>query len=187
MDMLRKRAGIVYGEDIPLERAALFTWFVSRLETWGTSAGMESFKEDEIDGRMTMMLGGKVIVIDIDISIDRTNPNSPVIRLNSVKTSYAVPNGTAGSTMAGSISLDGFLTDSLRAYLAEIQKDEDMQDPEEAARIASRISEDLNYLMTLDQLALREGDQGLRWFNSMDLLAVQAEDVASKEAASVAT
>ena len=186
VDVLRKRVGIIYGENIPLERTTLVDWFLSRLEGWGTSSGMEAFR-DESDGRLTMMLGGKVIVVDINLAVDRSDAEAPKINLISVKTSYAVPNGAGGApTTAGSISLDGFLADSLRAFLTEIQKDEELQDPEEASRISSRIADDFKYLMDLDQLALREGDQGLRWFNSMDMLAAQAESVASKEAKSVA-
>lgn len=186
VDVLQKRVGIIYGESIPLEKSLLVDWFLSKLEGWGTSSGMEAFR-DESDGRLTIMLGGKVVVVDINLAVDRSDPENPKISLTSVKTSYAVPNAAAGgSTTAGSISLDAFLADSLRAFLAEVQKDEELQDPEEASRVSSRIAEDFKYLMDLDQLALREGDQGLRWFNSMDLLAVQAETIATKEAKSVA-
>lgn len=186
VETLRKRVGILYGENIPLERVVLVDWFMSKLETWGTSAGMEVFKEDEADGKITVMLGGKVMVVDINIAVDRTAPGRPVMKLSSVKTSYAIPNQSQGSTTNGSISLDGFLADSLRSFLDQIQKDEELQDPEEAARVSSRLSEDLRYLMSLDQLALREGDQGLRWFTHLDELSVHAEEVASKEAESVA-
>ena len=186
MDILRKRVGILYGEDIPLDRTLLLEWFISKLEKWGTSAGMESFKEDENDGRTAVTLGGKVIVVDINIFADRTDPLRPTIALANVKTSYAVQNGAAGGTTSGSISLDGFLTDCLRAFVDQIQLEEEAQNPEEVARIATRIADDLKYLMTLDQLALREGEPGLRWFHNMDTLSVQAEDVAAKEAESVA-
>ncbi|KAJ3519988.1 hypothetical protein NM688_g9223 [Phlebia brevispora] len=185
-DLLRKRVGIIYGENIPLERSMLIDWFVSRLETWGKSAGMEAFREDGVEGRLTVTLGGKIVVVDINLRVDRPETDDSTINLTGVKTSYAVPNGSTSSTIAGSISLDGFLTDSIRAFLREMQKEEELQDPEEAVRISRRICDDLKYLMALDQLALREGDQGLRWFNSMDLLAVQAEAVATKEARSVA-
>ena len=61
MDILRERLGIVYGEDIPLERTALVDWCISRFEAWGTSAGMEAFREEERNGHVTLILGGKVI------------------------------------------------------------------------------------------------------------------------------
>ncbi|THH00798.1 hypothetical protein EW026_g1786 [Hermanssonia centrifuga] len=185
VDTLRNRTGILYGEDIPLDRSMLLDWCTSRLEAWGTAAGMEAFKEER-EGHVTMMLGGKVIVVDIDIALDRSVMDNPSMDLSSVKTSYAVPNGAAGSTTAGSASLDGYLNDSLRAFLSEVQKDEELQDPEEAARIGARIADDFRYLMDMDQLAFREAENGLRWFNIMDLLSVEAERFAQKEAESVA-
>ena len=186
MDILRKRVGILYGEDIPLDRTLLLEWLISKLEAWGSSAGMESFKEDETDGRIAVTLGGKVIVIDVNLLVDRTDIHVPRISLASVKTSYAVLNGTSGGTTSGSISLDGFLSDCLRAFLTQVQLDEEEQNPEEVARTTTRISDDLKYVMKLDQLALREGEQGLRWFHNMDTLSAQAEDVAAREAESVA-
>lgn len=146
---------------------------------------MEAFKEER-EGHITMMLGGNVIVVDIDIAVDRSVMDNPSMDLSSVKTSYAVSNGAAGSTTAGSASLDGYLNDSLRAFLSEVQKDEELQDPEEAARIGARIADDFRYLMDMDQLAFREAENGLRWFNIMDLLSVEAERFAQKEAESVA-
>ena len=116
-EILRKRLGIIYGEDIPLDRPQLVDWCISRFEAWGSSAGMEAFREEERDGRVTLTLGGKVIVVDINLSIDRQDPQSPRLSVISVKTSYAVPGGAAGSTTQGSTSLDGFLTDSLAEFL----------------------------------------------------------------------
>ena len=143
---------------------------------------MEVFKDTENDSKITVTLGGKVIVIDIHLSVDRGKIDEPKISLLDVKTSYAVPNGVSGSTTSGSISLDGFLTDCIRAFLSEIQKDETEQNPEMAACISSRLADDLKYLMSLDQLAFKEGDTGLRWFTGTDMLALQAENVAAREA-----
>ncbi|THH32518.1 hypothetical protein EUX98_g1705 [Antrodiella citrinella] len=184
---LRKRTGITYGEDIPLDRTSMTEWCISRLESWGTAAGMETFGEEERDGRMTVVLGGKVLVVDVDFSIGRSDAANPTLGVAGVKTSYAVPNGTVGTTMEGSASLDGFLAECLRSFLSEVQKDEGEQDPVEAARIAERCADHFQYLMRLDKLALREGDNGLRWFNGMDRLALEVvEPFAVKEAEAVA-
>lgn len=185
MDILRQRLGTIYGEDIPLDRTVLVDWCISRFEAWGTSAGMEAFREEERDGHVTLILGGKVIVVDMNLAIDRSDARSPRLSVSGVKTSYAVPNDAASSTTAGSTSLDGFLADTLSEFLDAVQKDEELQDPEEAARIGSRISENLKYLMRLDQMALEEGDTGLRWFNTIDLIALEVERFASEEAALV--
>lgn len=185
-DILRKRLGILYGEDIPLDRGALAEWCISRFEAWGTSAGMEAFREEEKDGHITLILGGKVIVIDMNLAVNRADAAAPRLSVTGVKTSYAVPNGAAGATTAGSTSLDGFLADTLGAFLAEVQKDDEAQDPEEAHRIGTRIADALKYLMVLDKLAEDEGDAGLRWFNNVDTLASDLERFASEEAAAIA-
>ena len=98
LETLRKRSGITYGEDIPLDRATIVDWALSPLEAWGASAGMEAFKEEERNGRMTVMLGGKVLVIDVDLAIDRTDPEKPTVSVAAVKTSYAIPNVATSST-----------------------------------------------------------------------------------------
>ncbi|TFY58921.1 hypothetical protein EVJ58_g6110 [Rhodofomes roseus] len=153
LDALRKRAGITYGEDVPLDRASVVDWCVSRLEAWGTSAGMETFREEEREGRVTVVLGGKVLVIDIDLAVDRADPERPAVSVANVKTSYAIPNVATSSTTQGSASLDGFLADRVRAFLKE--------------------------------LALDEGDGGLRWFGEIDALALDTEKFAISEAQGV--
>ncbi|KAH9938933.1 hypothetical protein B0H21DRAFT_757581 [Amylocystis lapponica] len=179
---LRKRVGINYGEDIPLDRTSMVEWCISRLETWGTAAAMESFREEERQGRMTVVLGGKVLVVDIDFSVDRADPERPKVDVANLKTSYAFPNGASGSTTQGSLSLDGFLADGLQAFLTEAQKEADVQDSIRAARLGTLFAEHLSYLMRLDQLALREGDGGLRWFKGIDSLALEIEQFATREA-----
>ncbi|CCL99840.1 uncharacterized protein FIBRA_01864 [Fibroporia radiculosa] len=186
LESLRKRKGITYGENIPLDCTTILDWCVSRLEAWGTSAGMEAFKEEEREGRMTIVLGGKVLVIDIDLLVDRRNFERPIVSVANLKTSYAIPNGAATSTTQGSLSLDGFLADRLRAFLTEVQKDAEQQDSLHAARLANLVAEDLAYLMRLDQLALSEGDGGLRWFSEIDTIALETERFAKSEAEAIA-
>ncbi|OBZ67218.1 Tripeptidyl-peptidase sed3 [Grifola frondosa] len=170
VDSLRKRVGITYGEDIPLDRNRITEWCLERLQAWGTSAGMESFKEDESGGRIPMVLGGKVLVMDIEFSVNRTVPEKPVLDVTRLKRSFAISNGTAGSTTDGSVSLDGFLAERLRAFLKQVHREPDVQDSVEAARLG----------------ALGEGDGGLRWFNDIDHLAVDIETFATREADAIA-
>lgn len=186
---LRERSGVSYGEDIPLDRARIADWCISRIETWAKDAGMETFREQLEGGRISVVLGGKVLVVDIDFSVDQAIEAIPVLGVTSVKTSYAVPNGAANtSTTAGSASLDGFLTECIRRFITEVQKDEDSQDTMEASRLGSLIAEHMKYLMKQDQLAAREGDSGLRWFNGIDRLAADIlEPFATKEAVRVAS
>ncbi|KAH9915799.1 uncharacterized protein BXZ73DRAFT_92575 [Epithele typhae] len=179
---LRKRIGITFGEDIPLERIEVVDWFLKRLLHWGTSAGMEAFNEQETDGRIAVVLGGKVLVIDIDFSIDRRDPTRPAIDVMALKTAYAIPNSTSDSSSGRSKSMEGFLASTIRAFLAEVQKEEDQRDAVEAARIGSQISKYLSYLMTLDHLALSENEGGGRWFSFIDKMSLEIETLAGKEA-----
>lgn len=142
---------------------------------------MEVFKEEERGGRITMMLGGKVVVVDTELAVDRSDVQNPVLSVTAVKTSFAVPNGTSTPTSSGSTSLDAFLSENISTFLAEAQKDPEEQDPENAARIGGRITDHLRYIMKMDQLALQEGDSGLRWFNNIDALSAEAETFAAKE------
>ncbi|RDB24907.1 hypothetical protein Hypma_008046 [Hypsizygus marmoreus] len=188
-DALRKRSGSSYGEDIPLDRAALVDWCISRVEAWGTSAGMETFKDEGREGGICLVLGGKVLVVDVDFSIDRTDPLKPILQVFSVKTSYANSNGIEGSASNsnGSISLSAFLHESFRNFCVEAQKPEDVRSLEEAARLGKVISEQLQYLVMLDTLAARKEDGGLRWFVDVDALCPALENFARIEAESVAS
>ncbi|KAI0806901.1 hypothetical protein C8Q74DRAFT_1312897 [Fomes fomentarius] len=182
---LRKRIGITFGEDIPLEKPRIAEWFLQRLLFWGKSAGMEVFNEPERDGRTTVVLGGKVLVIDIDFAVDHTDPENPIIDVATLKTAYAIPNSTADSSSGNSISMDAFLACAIRAFLKEVQKDDAQRDSVEAARLGSLLSDYFSYLMKLDHLALSEGDGGLRWFTVIDRMALEIEALASKEAKAV--
>lgn len=179
---LRKRMGITFGEDIPLERTQLPEWFLKRLLEWGTSAGMEAFNDSERDGHSTVVLGGKVLVVDIVFSVDRTDPIRPIVGVTTCKTSYAIPNSTATSSTGNSTSLDGFLAEAIRAFLNEVQKEDAQRDSVEAARLGNLLSDHLTYLMKLDHLAISEGDGGLRWFSFIDRMSVDVEKLASSEA-----
>ncbi len=156
-----------------------------RLLFWGKSAGMEVFNEPERDGRTTVVLGGKVLVIDIDFAVDHTDPENPIIDVATLKTAYAIPNSTGDSSSGNSISMDAFLASAIRAFLKEVQKDDAQRDSVEAARLGSLLSDYFSYLMKLDHLALSEGDGGLRWFTVIDRMALEIEALASKEAKAV--
>ena len=135
-----------------------------------------------------MVLGGKVLVVDVDFSVDRADPFNPNIDVANVKTSYAIPNSASGSTSTtdGSISLDAFLAGSIRGFCAAVQKDEEERDPREAARLGILILEQLRYLVMLDRLAARNDDGGIRWFVDIDLLCSTVENFARSEAQAVA-
>jgi hypothetical protein len=149
--------------------------------------GMETFTDEEREGRMTMVLGGKVVVVDIDFAIDRSDPLAPSIDVTGTKTSYAVPNGPFASAMNGSILLDDLLARNVRSFCEEIQKGEEIRQPRVAAQRAKVVIEHLCYLMMLDKLAMQEGDKGIRWFVDMLELGSKVDQFAKLEATSVAS
>ncbi|KAG6829369.1 hypothetical protein H0H87_011660 [Tephrocybe sp. NHM501043] len=188
VEALRARPSANYGEDIPSNPAALVDWCISRLEAWGTSAGMETFKDDGRQGSISVVLGGKVVVVDVDFSINATALNTPKISVSSVKTSYAITSsdGTT-SNSEGSASLDGFIRDSIERFCDEVQKAEEARNPEKAAKLGVAVIEQLKYLVMLDRLAARRDEGGLQWFIGLDKLCPALDDFAKSEAEAVAS
>ncbi|KAF8971056.1 hypothetical protein BDZ97DRAFT_1787474 [Flammula alnicola] len=64
IDVLSQRSGVSYGENIPLLATSFPQWCVDQLAAWGTSVGMETFKDESREGCWTVVLGGKILVID---------------------------------------------------------------------------------------------------------------------------
>ncbi|KAF5351782.1 hypothetical protein D9756_007426 [Leucocoprinus leucothites] len=189
VDALQERAGTIYNEDIPLDPATVANFCISRLEAWGVKAGMESFKDDGRAGNVTVMLGGKVLVVDVDISISTEDPSRPRARVASVKTSYATSDEASGnsSNTKGSISLDAFLAQSVQKYCDEVQKPEDVRDAVRAAKLASNVQQQLRYLVMLDRLAEKKDGARAAWFVDTDQLCPKVEAFAKSEAEVVAS
>jgi hypothetical protein len=156
---------------------------------------METFKDNLMrDGDWTVVLGGKVLVLDIDFSFDRVlDPKKPRIGVERLKTSYAAPNNiTDGSITAnteGSSSLNALLAGAIRAFLVEVQKDPETQDAVEAERLGKIVVSHLKYLMVLDKLATRKEEDGggIRWFVDADELGAGVEKFARSEADAIVT
>ena len=164
---------------------AIVDWCISRIEDWGRKNGMEVFKEGEDrNGKMTIMLGGKVLVIDVDLIIhgSASGPSSRRISVSSVKTSHALPSGNSGNTLAErSASLDAFILRTWNDYVDEVQSN-DVDSSPRAGQISRDIQSHLSYLMKLDKLASAEGDHGIRWFNDTGLLNAVTDRISKVEA-----
>ncbi|KZV62816.1 hypothetical protein PENSPDRAFT_590823 [Peniophora sp. CONT] len=173
MTVLDKRQPGAYGEEIPLDQNALGDWFVSRIVEWGGKAGMDAFPEAEDDGKRAIALGGKVLVLDVELVV------RPQIKIAAVRVSFAVPSESAHTT-EGSASLGAVFYDGLQAFADEVLKGE-QANPVEAAKIGCRVQDGLKYLMDLDRLAATEDDTGIRWFQDTDRLGVMLEGVAKME------
>lgn len=133
----------------------------TRLEEWGHAAGMEAFIDSSATSpATTIMMAGKVLVLDVDI-------DGGVV----VKTSFAVGNNHANGPPA-SPDLDAFLARDIarwvdaanRASLAAAHNTQSEDPAVEAAYLGLVVRDHLRYLMMLDSLAVAEGERGIRWF-----------------------
>ncbi len=141
---------------------------------------METFKDETGEGTVSLVLGGKVLVVDVEFSVNRSSP-LPSIKVLNVKTSYA------NFDTAGSASLDAFLATSMSAFCDAVQMSEADVNPLEAARLGTVVNSHLRYLVMLDRLANRKEDGGIRWFVDVDQLCHVLEDFAKAEAQAVSS
>lgn len=200
----------LYGEPIPLYAKDIADWCVARIEQWGTAMRMEIFKdEDPETRRTTIVLGGKILALEVDLdrSFTRNSDVPEKLTVAAVKTSLALPSATnnhalsIASTTANaraerSVSLDAFLLRTWEAYLATVQsppEDDSVSrargmigNSMQAARLGRDIQAQLAYLLSLDKLAAREGDSGIRWFSDVGRMCAVTEQVAKSEAEAVA-
>ena len=167
-----------------MDQADVVDWCVSQLEECGKKAGMEAFKEAETNGKITLILGGKVLVVDIELSVDRSDETHPKLSVIALKTSYASP--VSGPTTEGSVSMNGFLMDYIREFITEAHKPLGEQDTKKAGKLIRGFLAHMQYLMKLDGMATQEGEGGLRWLNDIDVLALTAEGRAKTESQSIA-
>jgi hypothetical protein len=182
---LRTEIGVRYSADVPMDQVDVVDWCVSQLEECGKKAGMETFKEAETNGKITLILGGKVLVVDIELAVDRSRRGaSQAVRNRSQDLICLVAAG--GATTEGSVSMNGFLMDCIREFIEEAHKPLGEQDTKKAGKLIREFLAHMQYLMKLDGMATQEGDGGLRWFNSIDGLALTAEGRAKSEAQSIA-
>lgn len=168
-----KRPLGAYGEDVPLEAVAFGDWFVSRISRWGVEAKMEVFSEPESDGKRSIALGGKVLVLDIEIVVH------PHILPPGVNVSFAVPSET-NQTVERSSSLGRLLGGVLQAFVLEAKRCA-AAEPEAVAKLGDRVQQGYKYLMELDRLAEKEGDAGVRWFQEVDNLGSILDNVCKME------
>ena len=132
-----------------------------------------------------VVLGGKILVLDIDFSVDGHS-----IDVKTVKSSYAVPANGSVNTL-GSSSLDGLLAKSIRTFLVSVQQNPSSsgQQALEAERLGRVVKGHLEYLMMLDGLAaLKEAEGGgIRWFCDGDVLSGRLVGFAKAEAGAIAS
>ena len=132
-------------------------------------------------------MGGKILVLDIDFSVDGLHHS---IDIKTVKSSYAVPANGSVNTV-GSTSLDGLLAKSIRTFLVSVQQDPSSSSGKalEAERLGKVVKDQLAYLMMLDGLAALKEIQGggIRWFCDGDALSGRLVGFAKAEAGAIAS
>ena len=134
-------------------------------------------------------MGGKILVLDIDFSVDGLHHS---IDIKTVKSSYAVPANGSVNTV-GSTSLDGLLAKSIRTFLVSVQQDPSSSSSSgkalEAERLGKVVKDQLAYLMMLDGLAALKEIQGggIRWFCDGDALSGRLIGFAKAEAGAIAS
>lgn len=176
---------MIYGENVPFLVASFPQWCIEQFVNWGTSVGMETFKDESKEGGSTVMLGGKVLVIDVDFTIKHDDPLNPILELANVKTTNALLSGNANPTTF--TMLDTFLAENIAKYCKEMQKSETIRNPLLAATFRKAVLDALRYLVLLDRLASRKEDGGIRWFTDLDELCPTLMTVATSEAAAIAS
>ncbi|KAI6002811.1 hypothetical protein EDD15DRAFT_2157641 [Pisolithus albus] len=132
----------------------------NRVAEWGRAAGLEAFIEFPGGSSVpTIVLAGKVLVLDIDI-------DGHVL----VKTSFAVGNNVPNGTAAAP-DLDAFLAREVSKwveaakYASSGESTPNMGEPAVVAANCGRaLLGHMRYFMMLDSLAVNEGERGIRWF-----------------------
>ena len=81
---------------------------------------MEPFKEAETDGKATLILGGKVLVVDLELAMDRNDKSHPNLSVIALNASYTSP--VSGATAKGSVSMNGFPMDHIQGLTAGTHK-----------------------------------------------------------------
>ncbi|GJJ06302.1 hypothetical protein Clacol_000493 [Clathrus columnatus] len=185
---LRTRKGIDYGEEVPSNLVPIDEWFSAQLESWAQEAGMQVYTDRETENKITLILSGKILVLDIDIKVYH-NPNIH-LEMVSLKSTQAFPLDAAAATApslptSGSF-IDDFILKTFREYLVEIQKDSKDINVEHISKLCRSLKRDLHHLMKLDNLAQRIQEGGSRWFTEVDDLSSVAKQLAPKEAVTVA-
>lgn len=140
---------------------------------------METFKDElEREAKVSITLGGKVLVLDVELQLDQDNN---AIALVAVKTSYALADSPEGSP-----ALDQFLFSLIHAFLDCVQAEQ--VDFFKVDGLSNAFRSHLRYLMRLDALAALPAEQegGIRWLTITEDYGRQIDQLVTSEARLVA-
>jgi hypothetical protein len=125
----------------------------------GTGRGQGwTFKEAGADGNITLTLGSKVPVVDIEPAVDRDDETHPKPFVIAPKTSYASP--VSGATTGGSVSADVLDGSHPGVHCGDAQTIGRVRH-EEVWEVDQRSPNAIQCLMKLDGMTTQEGDGGL--------------------------
>jgi hypothetical protein len=185
-----------YNSDPPLDMSLLPDWIVSEITRCLKSAGAtDVYKETTATGSITLTCGGKILVIDIELTTRDTSAsqasNETPMHLVSVKTSHtsSAPQNEDSSKDESKTqrSLDSLLGSSLNAFMLKAQE----RDPDcKLVRHLSQVFEQqIRHLLSIDGIAHKESLSGTShndWFGGLEETFTIASDLATREAQMVA-
>ena len=140
---------------------------------------------------MTIVFGGKVLVIDIVLKISHGQSVTHRLQLVSVKSTLAASQAQLGSHSLSSETLDKLLFDCLEEYIAECQKPPLLQDHIHARALANVFKKHLHYLSELDRFTVvkEEGESlkvdGTSWLEEVGFIGNAYEQLALNEMRSI--
>jgi hypothetical protein len=76
---------------VSADQVDVVDWCVLQLGGCRKKAGMETFKDVETKGKITLIVGGKALVVDIELSMDRNDETRPKLFVVALRASYASP------------------------------------------------------------------------------------------------
>ncbi|KAG8935104.1 hypothetical protein FRC03_002589 [Tulasnella sp. 419] len=175
----------LYGSDVPLERTGLSDWIISELERLLKTVVSDVFKEKEGDDKVTIICGGKIVVVDIEL---RKN-GQDLLQVTAVKSTHASSDATGSSSVSATVdistgSLDALLLSSVRSFVNEVQKVE--PDCVFAEKLGGAIQNHFKAIMNMDALADSPVNGGHKWFKAVGEIDTIASDVANREAQAIA-
>jgi hypothetical protein len=156
---------------------------------------MECFKDphpgEEGHDLVTIVFGGKVLVIDIVLKVSNLPTIVPRLQLVSVKSTLAASQAQSESHLLSAETIDKLLYDCLEKYVAECQKPPLVQDSIYARVLANTFKKHLQHLSELDRFTVVKelGDSlkvdGVSWLEEVGMIGRTYEQFSQQEIASL--
>lgn len=166
---------------MPLEPSLVADWLIARvLEYLKNAGGTEVFTETGQEGTITLLCGGKMLVIEVGLR--RSDEEVPRLEVVDAKAQHS--HGDEGAVPQNRSPRDLLLLRSLSEYVAEGQKS--TPDVKKVAKLGRTFQSHVELLMTFDALANAEAAAGKtngdRWFKEAEVTEAIVRELAGREA-----